>query len=251
VTPLHGLAIAAAGLAAGTINTIVGSGSLITFPTLLAVGYPAKLANVSNTIGLVPGSFSGAVGYRRELAGQRRRVLHLLPAALLGGATGALLLLALPGSVFRRVVPALILLAVVLVVIQPRLSERRVERGHVREHPGVVLHVGTFATAVYGGYFGAAQGVILLALLGITLDDDLQRLNGVKNVLAAVVNAIAAVLFMATTEVAWGAVVLLLVGSTVGGQLGAVLGRRIPAVTLRAVIVIVGLAVAIKLLVTG
>jgi uncharacterized membrane protein YfcA len=141
--------------------------------------------------------------------------------------------------------------AVALVLVQPRLAERRAERGRVREHPGVLLHAGTFATAVYGGYFGAAQGVILLALLGITLDDDLQRLNAVKNVIAAVVNGVAAVLFMAATHVAWTAAGLLLVGSVVGGQLGAVLGRRIPAGLLRAVIAVVGLAVAVDLLVTG
>lgn len=251
MTPLHAAAIAAAGVAAGAVNAIVGSGSLITFPTLLAVGYPAKLANVSNTIGLAPGSVSGAVGYRRELVGQRRRVLHLMPAALLGGATGAVLLLALPGSVFRRVVPVLILIAVALVVIQPRLASRRAERGQVREHPGLVLHLGTFATAIYGGYFGAAQSVIYLALLGITLDDDLQRLNAVKNVIAAAVNLIAALLFLATTRVAWGAVVLLVFGSTTGGQIGALVGRRIPVSILRGVIVVVGIAVAVKLLVTG
>jgi uncharacterized membrane protein YfcA len=251
VTGLEGVAVVAAGLAAGTINTIVGSGSLITFPTLLAVGYPAVLANVSNTIGLVPGSVSGAVGYRRELAGQRRRILTLLPAAALGGVAGAILLLALPGTVFRDVVPGLILVAVALVLVQPWVARRRAGLGRTRNRPGVALHAGTFATAVYGGYFGAAQGVILLALLGITLDDDLQRLNGVKNVLAGVVNAVAAVLFMATTHVAWLAVVLLLAGSVVGGQLGAKLGRRIPAGVLRVVIAVVGTAVAIKLLITG
>jgi uncharacterized protein len=249
VTPLHALAIAAAGVAAGMINTIVGSGSLITFPTLLAVGYPAKLANVSNTIGLVSGSVSGAVGYRRELAGQRRRVLALMPASVLGGLVGALALLLLPGSVFRRVVPVLILIAVVLVLVQPRVSSRRAERGHVREHPGLLLHLGTFATAIYGGYFGAAQSVIYLALLAISLDDDLQRLNGVKNVISAVVNAIAALLFMATTDVAWGAVGILFVSSSIGGQVGAIVGRRIPPNLLRALIAVVGTAVAIKLLV--
>jgi uncharacterized membrane protein YfcA len=251
VTPLDAAAIAAAGVAAGIINTVVGSGSLITFPTLLAVGYPAKIANVSNTIGLVSGSVSGAVGYRRELAGQRRRVLSLVPASLLGGVAGALLLLLLPGSVFRRVVPVLILLAVVLVLVQPRVAARRAERGHVREHPGALLYVGSFATAIYGGYFGAAQSVMYLALLAICLDDDLQRLNGVKNVITAVVNATAAVLFMATTHVAWDVVGILFVTSSVGGQLGAVLGRRIPPDALRALIAVVGTAVAVKLLVTG
>jgi uncharacterized membrane protein YfcA len=249
VTGLEGVAVVAVGLVAGTVNTIVGSGSLITFPTLLAVGYPAVLANVSNTIGLVPGALSGAVGYRRELAGQRRRILTLLPAAVLGGVTGAILLLALPDSVFNGVVPVLILVAVVLVLVQPRVARRRADRGRIREHPGPVLQAGTFSTAIYGGYFGAAQSVILLALLGITLDDDIQRLNAVKNVLNAAVNGTAAVLFAATTDVAWLAAGLLMAGSIVGGQLGAHLGRRIPANVLRAVIAVVGTAVAVKLLV--
>ena len=242
------LAVAAAGLAAGAINTIVGSGSLITFPTLLAVGYPAVLANVSNTIGLVPGSISGAIGYRRELAGQRRRIFVLLPAAIAGGIVGATLLLLAPGA-FSDVVPVLILIAVALVLIQPWVARRRANAGRVVEHPGPLLQVGVFLTSVYGGYFGAAQGVIFLALLALTLDDDLQRLNGVKNVIAAVVNGVAAVYFIARHDVAWVAVLILVITSTIGGQLGALWGRRIPANVLRIAIAVVGTAVAIKLLV--
>jgi uncharacterized protein len=247
VTPLDALAVAGAGLVAGAVNTIVGSGSLITFPTLLGVGLSAVPANVSNTIGLVSGSASGAVGYRHELAGQRRRVLSLMPAAALGGLTGAVLLLVYPGA-FRAVVPFLILVAVGLVLVQPRVTARQRRLGRRREHPGVALHAGTFATAIYGGYFGAAQGVIFLALLAVSLDDDLQRLNGVKNVIAAVVNGVAAVLFMFSGKVVWLAVLLLLVGSTIGGQVGARIGRRIPANVLRAVIAVVGTAVAVTLL---
>ena len=242
------VAVAAAGLAAGAINTIVGSGSLITFPTLLAVGYPAVLANVSNTIGLVPGSVSGAVGYRRELAGQRGRIFALLPAAVAGAVVGAALLLVAPGA-FRDVVPILILVAVALVLIGPSVSRRRAEAGRIAEHPGPLLHSGVFLTSIYGGYFGAAQGVIFLALLGLTLDDDLQRLNGVKNVIAAVVNGVAAVYFIGAHDVAWVAVLILVVASTIGGQLGALWGRRIPANVLRVVIAVVGTGVAIKLLV--
>jgi uncharacterized membrane protein YfcA len=248
VTGAEGAAVAAAGLAAGAVNAVVGSGSLITFPTLLAVGYPAVLANVSNTVGLAPGSLSGAVGYRRELAGQRRRVLLLMPPAVLGGILGAALLLAVPGA-FRDVVPVLILLAVVLVLIQPRVAARRADRGRVAEHPGPLLYGGVFLAAVYGGYFGAAQGVLQLGLLGLTLDDELQRLNAVKNVILAVVNGVAAVYFIAAHDIAWVAVVLLLAGSVVGGQLGAHYGRRIPPNVLRAAIAVVGTAVAIKLLV--
>lgn len=249
MTGAEGVAVAAAGVAAGAINTIVGSGSLITFPTLLAVGYPAVVANVSNTIGLVPGSVSGAIGYRPELRGQRRRVALLSPAAILGGLTGAILLLAVPGA-FRDVVPFLILLAVVLVLLQPRVARLRAARGVIREHPGPLLYAGTFLSAIYGGYFGAAQSVILLALLDITLDDHLQRLNAVKNVLNAVVNATAAVYFMIRADVAWVPVVLLLAGSVVGGQIGARLGRRIPPTLLRLAVALVGTGVAITLLVS-
>ena len=248
MTGPEGVAVAAAGLVAGAINAVVGSGSLITFPTLLAVGYPAVLANVTNCVGMWPGSVSSSFGYRRELSGQRGRVLKLMPASVIGGLTGAALLLAVPGA-FADVVPGLILLAVVLVLIQPRVAARRASRGQIAEHPGPLLHSGVFLTAVYGGYFGAAQGVILLALLGLTLDDDLQRLNAVKNVVIAVVNALAAVYFMVRADVAWIAVPVLYASSVVGGQIGAHYGRRIPAGVLRALIAVVGTGVAIKLLV--
>ena len=244
------LAILGVGLAAGTLNTIVGSGSLITFPTLLALGYPPVVANVSNTVGLVTGSISGAIGYRRELEGQRGRLRTLGVASLAGGLTGGLLLLALPASVFRSVVPVLILIACALVAFQPRLA-RRVASGDgtPRLHGGPLLFVAVFATGVYGGYFGAAQGVMLIALLGIFLDDSLQRLNAAKNVLAALVNGIAALLFMLFADVDWAVAGLLAAGAIVGGQVGASVGRRIPTQWLRTVIVIVGVAVAIRLLV--
>jgi len=243
------VAILAAGLAAGAVNTIVGSGSLISFPTLLALGYPPVVANVSNTLGLVPGSASGAIGYRRELRGQRRRVGVLGVASGLGGLTGAVLLLVLPGSVFRGVVPILILAACALVVVQPRLARRLAARGGPsRPHGGPMLMAGVFGTGIYGGYFGAAQGVLLIALLGIFLDDTLQRLNGVKNVLAAVVNGVAAVVFILVADVAWDAAALLAVGAAVGGQIGARVGRRIPAAALRVIIVVVGTTVAVQML---
>ena len=243
------LAILGVGLAAGTLNTIVGSGSLITFPTLLALGYPPVVANVSNTVGLVTGSISGAIGYRRELEGQFSRLRVLAVASLAGGLTGGLLLLALPASVFRSVVPVLILAACVLVAIQPRLA-RRVAAGDgpVRAHGGPLLFVAVFLTAVYGGYFGAAQGVMLIALLGVFIDDTLQRLNAAKNVLAALVNGIAAVLFMVFADVDWAVAGLLAAGAIVGGQVGATLGRRIAPGWLRGVIVVVGVAVAVRLM---
>jgi uncharacterized protein len=245
LSPLAALAILGVGLAAGTVNTIVGSGSLITFPTLLALGYEPVVANVSNTVGLVTGSISGAIGYRRELADQAPRVRVLGVASVTGGLTGGLLLLALPASVFENVVPALILLACVLVALQPRLAAR--DRA-VRPHGGPFLFAAVFATGVYGGYFGAAQGVILIALLGIFIDDGLQRLNALKNVLAALVNGVAALLFIAFADVDWAVAGLLAAGAICGGQLGARLGRRIPAGWLRLVIVVVGVAVAIRLM---
>ena len=158
---LEALAIVGVGLVAGTVNTIVGSGSLITFPTLLAFGFSPIVANVSNTVGLAPGSLSGAIAYRRELHGQRPRLLVLGTASVTGAITGAVLLLALPGSVFRHVVPALILVACVLVALQPRLSARLALRADRPVHGGPVLFATVFFTGVYGGYFGAAQGVIL------------------------------------------------------------------------------------------
>jgi len=246
VTLAHALAILAIGVVGGAVNTIVGAASLLTFPVLLSLGYPAVIANVSNSIGLgVPGSLSGAVGYRRELAGQRGRVLALLPFAAAGGVAGAILLIAEPGA-FRGVVPYLILLAVGLVVAQPWIAKRH-SRSH---HPGPVLRGGLFSTAVYGGYFGAAQGVILLALLDVTLDDDLHRLNAVKNVLTVVTNGVAAIVFFAYADIAWWVVVLLAVSSAIGGQIGAVLGRRIPPLVLRTAIVLIGTAVALDLLVS-
>jgi uncharacterized membrane protein YfcA len=247
---LHALAILGAGLAAGTINTVVGSGSLITFPTLLALGYPAVLANVSNNVGLVPGAFSGVIGYRRELVGQRSRIVRLAPASMAGALTGAILLLVLPGRVFRDVVPVLILIACVLVLIQPRLTRRlAARRGDAPAEVRAGLLVPVFSTGVYGGYFGAAQGVILITLLAIFLDDDLQRLNATKNLMTGVVNGVAALVFITATHIDWAVAGLIAVGSIIGGQLGASVGRRLPSWALRTVIFVVGLVAAVRLLV--
>ena len=247
MSPWAALAIFGAGLAAGTINVIVGSGSLITFPTLLALGYAPVLANVSNTVGLVPGNASATVAYRRELGGQRARLVRLGAASILGSIVGAALLLSLPHSVFKSVVPALIAVAAVLMAVQPRLRAALESREATRAHGGPALMAGVFVTGIYGGYFGAAQGVILIALLAIFIDDDLQRLNGTKNVLAFTANAVAAVCFILTTHVSWSVAGLIAVGSIIGGQVGGRYGRRLPAEVLRWVIVVVGLAVAIGL----
>ena len=246
------VAILLAGVAAGTINTVVGSGTLVTFPTLLAFGVPPVVANVSNNIGLVPGSFSGAWGYRRELAGQRGRLVRLGSASLTGGVIGAVLLIALPASAFNAIVPALILLGVVLVLLQPmiarRVAARAESRGGVPVHGAAWVWVLVMLTGVYGGYFGAAQGVLLMAVLGIGLQDSLQRLNGAKNVLAGLVNAVAAVIFIIVAEVDWTIVALIAAGAVVGGQIGATVGRRLPPLVLRMVIVAVGLVVVVAFL---
>lgn len=247
MTALEALAVLAAGVGAGTVNTIVGSGTLITFPVLLAVGYPPVLANVSNTVGLTPGSISGAHGYRAELSGQRRRLVGLGIASVVGGVTGGVLLLTLPPGAFKAIVPVLIGLSLVLVVLQPRLAERMARPHDAPGHGGVPLHVGVFGSGIYGGYFGAAQGVLLIGLLGVFLSEDLQRINAAKNVLAALVNATAALLFVVVADVAWQAAALIALGSVVGGQLGARVGRRIPAPLLRALIVLVGLVAIVKI----
>lgn len=255
MTWMEAVAILLAGMAAGTINTVVGSGTLITFPTLIAFGVPPVTANISNAIGLVPGSVSGAVGYRRELAGQRDRVLRLASATLIGATAGAVLLLVLPSAAFNAIVPALILLGLVLVVLQPRIS-RAVAARH--EHLGGLPEDGArwvwpsiLGVGVYCGYFGAAQGVLCMAVLGSGIDDSLQRLNAVKNVLAALGNGVAGLVFVlaAFGEVDWTVVALVAAGATVGGQLGATWGRRLPAPALRALIVVVGSVALLSFLV--
>jgi uncharacterized membrane protein YfcA len=236
-------AVLLAGVAAGTINTVVGSGTLITFPTLLAVGVPPVTANVSNTIGLTPGVASGVVGYRRELRGQRARAVRLGLGSVLGGVIGAVLLLVLPAAAFTAIVPALIVLGLLLVVFQPRISSWVEAR-----HGGAVGDLGPWwvwptvlGTGVYGGYFGAAQSVILMGILGSGIDDSLQRLNALKNVLTGLVNGVAGLIFVLVADVDWTAVALIAVGSVIGGQLGATVGRRLSPSVLRVVIVVVGL----------
>jgi hypothetical protein len=246
------LAITGAGFFAGTINTVVGSGSLVTYPVLIALGYQPLVANVSNSIGLAPGNVSGALGYRRELRGQRSRIVWLGIYALAGGLSGGGLLLAAPHA-FKSIVPALILFAALLMAVQPRVGRwlRERQKEHIA-HPAAAAHgvhnrfllpALVFATGVYGGYFGAAQGVILLALLGLLVDDTLQRLNGLKNVITGLVNGAAAVLFAFASTPAWGAAGILALSSIVGAQFGAAAARRIPQEVLRAVIVVGGVTV--------
>ncbi|PSK98653.1 hypothetical protein CLV30_11935 [Haloactinopolyspora alba] len=243
-------AVVAAGFGAGTINVVVGSGTLVTFPTLLALGYPPVVANVSNTVGLVPGSVAGAWGYRRELVGQRGRALRFAAAGVLGGVAGALLLLGLPPGAFETIVPGLIVLGCALVAIQPWLARRLRERPRPHEHGGPVVWSLVLLTAVYGGYFGAAQGVLMLAVLGLALDDSLQRLNAVKNVQTGLVNLVSGVVFVIVGDVAWAAAGAVALGAVLGGLVGAHVGRRLPPAVLRGVVVTVGL-VAVVVMVRG
>jgi hypothetical protein len=248
MSPWHAVAIFAAGIVAGTINTVVGSGTLFTFPVLLGFGYAPVTANVSNTIGLVPGSVSGAYGYRRELAGQGRRMIPLAAASALGGIAGAVLLLSLPASAFKEIVPVFIAIALVLIVAQPRISAWLATRRPPSQHrAGAVATAGVFASGIYGGYFGAAQGILLLAILTLSVDDDLQRLNAVKVVLAGLVNLISGIIFVFAAHVAWGAAGLIAGGSIIGGVLGGRYGRRLSTQALRAVIVVVGIVAIVRL----
>lgn len=251
MTPWEMAAVLAAGTGAGAVNAVVGSGTLITFPVLLATGLPPVTATVSNGLGLVPGSISAAIGYREELRGQGRRVLLLGSGAVLGGLAGAVLLLTLPASAFERIVPVLVGLALVLVACQPWIAKRvrrRRETGRpARRDGGPLLFTGLTLASVYGGYFSAAQGVIYVALMGMLLDDTLQRLNAVKNVLAAVVNTVAAVLFVFFAEFDWTAVLLIAAGSALGGLIGARTGRRFSPAVLRTLIVSIGTVALVHL----
>lgn len=247
-----------AGVAAGTINTVVGSGTLVTFPTLLFFGYPPVSANVSNTVGLIAGGLTGSWGYRHELGGMRRILLRWAPMSFLGGVAGAVLLLFLPPEAFQAIVPVLIAVGVLLVALGPRITAwSRAKRGEeapvaLAEHSSgraAVLMVCVFATAVYGGYFGAAQGVILMGLLTTLTSESLQSLNGVKNVLATIVNAVAALTFIivATDQVNWPVAGLIAAGSLIGGVVGSRVGRRLPPQALRAVIIVIGVVAIVRM----
>lgn len=262
-TLLHISAIAAAGFGAGFINVIVGSGTLITFPILLMFGFPALTANMSNSIGLVAGNLSGVWGYRREIAAQKKLALKLLPASIVGGATGALLLLVLPSSVFDLAVPLLILLGIIMVAITPWVQRRTAEKlGTSHPHPAlsstpiavkrpILTWIVVFLLGVYGGYFGAAQGVLMVGALGMMLAITLQTLNALKNFLCSAVNLLAAFIFIscASELIDWTVVIIIAVGSTLGGLVGAKVGRKLPAPVLRVVIITVGTIALINMLV--
>ncbi|MCW1250258.1 sulfite exporter TauE/SafE family protein [Acaricomes phytoseiuli] len=270
------LLIALAGLWAGAINTVVGSGTFVTFPTLLALVYPPVTAAISNAMGLVAGNASGAWGYRSQLKGYGRQVRRLLPASLLGGVLGAMLLLNLSASVFQTVAPVLIVIALLLIIFQPRLQRwvaARRQRGQsdgiqpdaVRPAQnsgnggmvaagaaGLLLTVLVFLTGVYGGYFVAAQGIILVGILGIFLNGTMQSANAMKNVLVLGVNIVAACsyLIFAFDRIAWPVVTIIAVSSLLGGYIGSKIGQRLSPVVLRGAIVVLGL-VALYFMIAG
>lgn len=246
MTLWHAVLIAVAGVWAGTINTVVGSGTLVTFPVLVALGYPPVTATTSNAIGLVPGSITGAWGYRREITGARRQLVTWSVCSALGAVGGTALLLSLPEDAFETIVPFLVAIALVLVVVQPVLT-RRLARAPAASRRTWPLYPLIFLVGVYGGYFTAAQGILLVGVMGLLLTEPLQRLNGYKNVLAAVVNVVAGAVYAVVAPISWPVVAILAVSSTIGGLLGARIGRRLSPTVLRAVIVIVGLVAIVRL----
>jgi uncharacterized protein len=254
----HLLLIGLAGFGAGAINALVGSGTLITFPTLVALGYPPVTATMSNAVGLVAGNVSGTWGYRAELHGQWDRLRWQIPASLVGAALGAYLLLHLPEKVFIRIVPVLLVLALVLVVAGPRIqswARRRAEEAgrspeHITPARMAVLVIGTFAVGIYGGYFTAAQGILLVGVMGVLLPESVQRMNAAKNLMTLVVNIVAAVSYtlVAFDRISWPVAGVIALGSLIGGSLGARYGRRLSPNALRATIVVVGLIGLYRLL---
>jgi uncharacterized membrane protein YfcA len=262
--PAQLLLLAAAALVAGAVNAVAGGGSLLSFPALLAVGYPALTANVTNSVALTPGYLGGTVGYRRELAGQRLRILALGATSALGAVVGAFLLLVSSAALFERIVPWLIFLACGLLVAQPRLArlvrEWRADpdgaptprngRAGLDGHTAA-LFVAQFLAAAYGAYFGAGVGIMMLAILGVFVADTLQRLNALKGLLSLLVAVIAAVAFSLFADVSWVAVAVMAAASLLGGQLGVLLARRLNDQVLRWLVVAFGVAVGLRLLVTG
>ena len=240
--------IALAGVWAGLINAVVGSGTLVTFPVLVALGYPPVTATTSNAIGLITGSVTGAVGYRKEGTGHGRRLAKYGVASFLGAIGGAALLLSLPPDAFETIVPVLVGISVLLVAVQPLVTRRLRNREQPDQTSSPLVYLSVFLVGVYGGYFTAAQGIMLVGLLGLLVADPLQRLNAFKNTLASVVNLVAGVIYAVVAPVDWVVVGILAASSIVGGLLGARVGRKLPPAVLRWVIVVIGVAAIVFLL---
>lgn len=240
--------LVAAGLGAGIINGAAGGGTLVSFPALLAVGYPALVANVTSTVGIWTGYVGGSAGFRAELADQRGRLARLTPTIVAGALLGGILLLTTPTRDFRRVAPYLLLLACGLFAVQPLLGRYLRRRGSAAHANAVIMHAGSFLGAVYGSYFGAGLGVLLLAVLGTTVAEPLVKVNGLRSVMALVINTVAVVVFLVHAHIAWAAAALMASSALVGGYLGSRWSRRIPTRALRTFVIVVGLASAVDLL---
>ncbi|HUC04601.1 MAG TPA: sulfite exporter TauE/SafE family protein [Acidimicrobiales bacterium] len=261
LSPSHVIVLLGAGLVAGIFNGIAGGGSLISFPVLLGLGYPALTANITNTVGIWTGYLGSTAGFRREISDQRHHLRRLGPIAVVGGVGGAVLLLTTPSSTFDQVAPWLVLAASLLFGAQPLLRRAFEARSAPETGPAEVaptaggrhptaLLFGVFGASVYGGYFGAAMGVMLLAMLGLGLPDSIARTSGLRAILSVLVNGVAAVVFLVHGGLAWGAVGLLALGALGGGWIGARIALAIPAAALRGVVIVIGLGTAVKLLVS-
>jgi uncharacterized membrane protein YfcA len=244
----HVILLIAAGLGAGLFNGVAGGGSLISFPILLGLGYPALTANITNTVGIWPGYVGGAAGFRTEIADQKERLARLTPVGAAGGIVGAILLLTTPSGTFARLAPYLILGAAALFAVQPLLRRTLIGHPHTDTTRVPLLVAGTFLASVYGGYFGAGMGVMLLAILGLALPDSLARTSGLRAALSIAINGVAAAVFLIHRGLAWQAVGWLALGSLVGGWIGARLSLAIPAWALRVVVILIGVGTAVKLL---
>lgn len=258
MSPADAALVAGAGFVAGAVNAVAGGGTLVTFPALLAVGYSALVANITSSVGLISGYAGGSLAYRRELSGQAPRVRALGTVSVLGGVAGAVILLVTPRDAFRAIVPWLILLACVLLLAQPALARAVAARrggptrpGWARHDVTLVVRAGVFLAAVYGSYFGAGLGVLLLGVLGILLDDHLQRLNALKGMLSLMINVVGVVVFLASGRVAWLAAGILATTAYAGGHAGVRIARRLPPRVLRYGVVLLGLIVAGRLLASG
>lgn len=235
------LAVAAAGAAAGAANSVAGGGALITFPTMVALGLPPLSANVTNTVGIVPASVGGALGYRDLLREQGRRFRRLLPPLLLGAAVGSAALLLTSNEAFEAIVPVLVAASCLLLLFQPRLIPHISHAGN--EHSPYLL-AGIAFCGAYQAYFGSAVSILVLAILALFVADTMQHLNGMKILIAGCSNLLAAVIYAFLAPVEWSYVAVLMVASLLGGRVGAHYARRIPADPLRISIAAVGLVVA-------
>jgi uncharacterized protein len=236
-----------AALAAGFINAIAGGGTLVSFPVLLALGISPVVANVTNTVALVPGTMGGMWSQRKDFKSQYKRLLKLLPVAIIGGVAGGLLILNTSEDAFKSIIPYLILLATILLAAQVKIKNwvvARIGQAHTEHHNPVIMLSLVFAAAVYGGYFGAGLGVILMATLGLVTDETMTRLNFLKQALGFAINLAAAIYFAFSGKVDWMIALVMIFGSLLGGLIGGKLAGKIKPEVLRWIVVSAGLIAA-------